>query len=337
MPLIIVRDDITTMQVDAIVNAANESLLGGGGVDGQIHSAAGPQLLNECRLLNGCPTGSAKITKGYNLPTRHIIHAVGPVWQGGNSGEKQLLQGAYRAALLLAKEYKAESIAFPLISSGIYGYPKAEALDAATEEITRFLENEDMTVYLAVFDKEALMASLRRFPDIQQFIDDSYVEARPDTPRSRRMIEWRGEEDSLPSLASVAMEKQADYTLQHEPLASFLEQKEEGFSAMLLRLIDERGMTDAACYKKANIDRKLFSKIRSDPDYHPSKTTAVAFAIALEMGEEEARGLLGAAGYALSRSSLFDMIIYYFIQRGHYRIHDINEALFAYDQVLLGA
>ncbi len=352
MPLKIVRNDITKMQVDAIVNAANTSLLGGGGVDGCIHRAAGPELLKECRKLGGCPTGWAKITGAGKLPCKYVIHAVGPVWRGGAQGEKALLSSCYRTSLELARDHKCGSVAFPLISSGIYGYPKDQALQVATDTIGAFLQEHDMTVYIVVFDKDAFRIGAERFAEIQSYIDDHYAEIHTDIRRRPMPQDFmplypsmqaakpmhrapkRTEDKVIPEISAPVVSDEITYALS---LEEELEMLDESFTEMLLRKIDERGMTDAACYKKANIDRKLFSKIRKNKHYKPSKPTALAFAVALELPLEETKELLMKAGYALSHSSKFDVIVEYFIRKGIYNIFEINEVLFAFDQSLLGA
>ena len=323
MPLQMVRNDITTMKVDAIVNAAKNSLLGGGGVDGAIHRAAGPELLEECRTLGGCPTGQAKITKGYRLPAQYVIHTVGPIWRGGDYGERELLISAYRSSLELALEYGCQTVAFPLISSGAYGYPKDQALKVAVDTIGDFLLCHDMTVYLVIFDRAAYTIGGKLFSNIAAYIDDHYVDEHTQSHRDM-------------SLEAEPMEAQLWCASAPLSLDEALGQLDESFSQMLLRKIDERGITDAQCYKKANIDRKLFSKIRSDIHYKPSKPTAMAFAIALELPLDEAWELLQKAGFAFSHASKFDIIVEYFIAHQNYNIFEINEALFAFDQSLLG-
>ena len=349
MPLQIVRNDITKMKVDAIVNAANSSLLGGGGVDGCIHRAAGPELLAECKTLGGCETGSAKITGAGKLPCKYVIHAVGPRWLGGKRGERDQLISCYRTSLALAKDKECETVAFPLISSGIYGYPKDQALRIAIDTISEFLLENDMTVYIVIFDKKAYQISEKLFSDIAEYIDDNYVDEHTDdySERLRRLNVFQEKELICEASVSEEADDEIDMLITAAPMAApskkakslddALGQIDESFSEMLLRKIDEFGMTDAECYKKANIDRKLFSKIRSDKLYKPSKPTAIAFAVALELSLEETRDMLMKAGFALSHSNKFDIIIEYFIENENYNVFEINEALFAFDQSLLGA
>jgi len=343
MPLEIVRSDITKMTVDAIVNAAKESLLGGGGVDGCIHRAAGPELLAECRTLGGCKTGDAKITKAYCLPCKYVIHTVGPVWNGGQYGEKEKLISCYRTSLVLAKEHKCETVAFPLISSGIYGYPKNQALRVAVDTIGEFLMENDMTVYIVIFDRAAYQISGKLFADIAEYIDDHYVDEHTDSRRERlrrlNRLESRASkvcEDAAPDFMAAPCAPMA-MSVASGSLNDMLDELDAGFSETLLKLIDRTGKKDSEIYKKANVDRKLFSKIRNNPDYKPSKATAIAFAIALELDLEETKDFIARAGFALSRSSKFDVIIEYFIKQKNYDVFAINEALFAFDQSLLGA
>lgn len=321
MSFFIVRNDITRMYTDAIVNAANNSLLGGDGVDGAIHRAAGPELLEECKALGGCKTGEAKITKGYNLPAKYIIHTVGPVWRGGQYGEEKLLISCYTESLSLAVRNHCSSIAFPLISAGAYGYPTEDAVRVATDTIRDFLQKEDMDVYLVVFDQESLTASKRLFDDVREYIGNHYVwtNFRP-LARNREVFPYE-------DIHACKAHRSLDETLKHP---------DESFSQMLFRLIARKGMTDVECYKKANIDRKVFSRIRNGVEYHPSKTTAVAFAFALELSFQEAKRLIEAAGYSLTRNNKFDLIVEYFLVHGKYDIIEINEVLFEFEQKLLG-
>lgn len=351
MPLQLIRADITKMEVDAVVNAANSTLLGGGGVDGAIHSAAGPELLRECRALGGCETGQAKITLGYKMPCKYIIHTVGPVWHGGKENEENLLYSCYSNSLSLAAEKGCESIAFPLISSGIYGYPKAQALGVATRAIRDFLEknDDDVLVYIVIFDKTAFEVSSSFFGKIEQRINDFEVEQA----ELRDISYGRREHGNLlnkPGIFQAKAQKKKNSLSSEKgglcassPIifaeAAALPEPEfaldESFSEMLLRKIDEKGLSDPQCYKKANVDRKLFSKIRSDSKYRPSKQTALALAIALELPPNEIAEMLTKAGYALSPSVLSDVIIKSCIEQGEYDIFKINEILFKYDQKIL--
>jgi len=362
MPFEMIRNDITKMKVDAIVNAANRSLLGGGGVDGAIHRAAGPELLEECRTLGGCETGEAKITRGYRLPARYVIHTVGPVWHGGEYGEKELLSACYLHSLELAAAYRCESVAFPMISAGAYGYPGDQAMAVAVETITRFLLEHDLMVYLVVFGHTEFLTGKKLFRDVQEYIDDVYAAShvRKNVENIREKL-WRENEadaldlDLLLSVqqregesfggcpptaapaAAPAAHPAAAQAASGPDWNDLLKQTDEGFSRTLLRMIDERGMTDVQCYKKANVDRKLFSKIRSNPEYKPSKPTVMAFAAALELTLPEARKLLNKAGFSLTRSSKFDLILEYCIKHRIYDVMEINEVLFAFDQPLLGS
>lgn len=314
MPFSIVLGDITQQAVDAIVNAANPTLLGGGGVDGCIHRAAGPELLAECRTLGGCRTGEAKLTKGYRLPANYVIHTVGPIWQGGGQGERQLLESCYRNALELAIGHNLESVAFPLISAGVYGYPKGEALKIAVSTIGGVLERFDLDVRLVLYRKE-------------EFVPDRAL-----TEGIERYLQRK--EDFACAAYSVRMPRAAFCM---PPDLNGIEKRiGKSFSEYLLAKIDEKGLSDVECYRRANVDRKLFSKIRSNPDYHPQKNTALAFAVALRLNYGETQELLRTAGYTLSDSSKSDLIVGYFIERGEFDIYRINEALFGFDQKLLG-
>jgi len=339
MPLNIIRNDITKMSVDAIVNAANTELMAGGGVCGAIFTAAGVEKLQAaCYKLAPIETGEAVITKGYSLPAKYIIHAAGPVYKDGRQNEETLLRSCYIKSLNIAKKHGCDSIAFPLISSGIYGYPKDEALDVATSTISEWLMDNDMDVSLVVFDKAAFMLSSELHGDVKSFIDQNYVDER-NRHFARRRYQPADEIETfdgadffaepLSTVASVVGYQQSSKD-------NIIANLDEPFSATLLKIIDSKGKTDVEVYKRANLDRKHFSKIRKGKGYMPSKKTVVALAIALELSLTETRNLLERAGFALSRSVVFDVIIEYFIVNKKYNIFDINNVLFEYDQPLLG-
>jgi len=340
MPFTIVRQDITKLKVDAIVNAANTELQMGGGVCGAIFIAAGAaQLQAACAKLAPIQTGEAVITPGFALPAKYVIHAAGPVYRNWDKEQSErLLRAAYTNSLKRAVENKCESIAFPLISSGIYGYPKEEALCVAVSAIQDFLANHELDVRLAVFDKSSFIVSRELLGAVESYIDEHYVA----THHIRRREFLDVEREAL----SEAEERVAKYgellfeDLLRAPSAGALEDLigslDESFSRMLLRLIDARGMTDVEVYKRANLDRKLFSKIRNNKEYRPSKRTAVALAVALKLSLEETNDLLERAGYALSHAVKFDVIVEYFIANGMCDVFEINQVLFEYDQPLLG-
>lgn len=482
MPFEFVRNDITKLRVDAIVNAANSSLLPGGGVCGAIFSAAGhANMAAACKRIGHCGVGQAVITGGYALPAKYVIHTVGPIWQGGKQNEAALLKCCYIASLRLAARYGCRSIAFPLISSGVYGYPKAEAMRIAVSAFQEFLVKHEMQIYLVLFDQKAVFLSETLQSDLRSYIDDHYVDThllerqlRTDSAAYRRQMEEQDamasflnfislysdfsfQEQKIPSFSvqpeatntepastqafeqesakpspdfgntfsslyflwkqsssysgrqpgalrtsppretgepvadnawdespsyrsaspsfpvspavnvptaaafqtveaenlvnlpddksplktenledaiSITSAASSKFVAEKPSLKDLLSRLDESFSRMLLRLIDEKGLTDVEVYKRAHIDRKLFSKIRRD-GYNPSKQTAIALAVALRLDLNETQELLNRAGYSLSHSSKFDVIVEYFIKEGIYDIYKINEALYDYEQRLL--
>jgi O-acetyl-ADP-ribose deacetylase (regulator of RNase III)/transcriptional regulator with XRE-family HTH domain len=341
MPFTIVRQDITKMKVDAIVNAANTNLQMGGGVCGAIFKAAGAAKLQvACNNLAPIKTGEAVITPGFDLPSKFVIHAAGPVYRNQNAEQcEKLLRSAYMESLRLAIENDCESIAFPLISSGIYGYPKDEALKVATSVIQDFLVDHDIDVTLVVFDKTAFIVSRELLGAVESYIDENYVDTHK--IKRRKLLEV---EHQVISVADERDDKYNKPILEDmfapvgapSPLDDLVGNLDESFSRMLLRLIDAKGMTDVEVYKRANLDRKLFSKIRNNKGYMPSKRTAIALAVALKLSLDETDDLLRRAGYALSHAVKFDVIVEYFITNCNYDIFEINEVLFEYDQPLLG-
>ena len=391
MPFEIVRNDIVNMSVDAIVNTANPRPQIGYGVDAGIHRKAGPKLLEARKKIGKIRVGDAAITPAFDLPARYVIHTVGPVWQDGSHSEEKLLRSCYQRSLKLAKRYRCRSVAFPLISTGNYGFPKPLALQIAMNTISEFLLNNEMQVYLVVFSRDAFQLSEKLFQGVSSFIDENYIrektlqqygfegegEGIADLQERiiRERISRRQEDtacysaapcetmaappESLPeqteNTARINAIPCAPMAAQLEPqmakqenrgfsfrkakpsLAQLLAETDAGFSETLLKLIDRTGKKDSEIYTKANISRQHFSKIRNNPDYKPTKTTAIALALALELDLEQTRDLIGRAGYALTNSSKFDVIIMYFIREKNYNLFDINAALFEFDQSLLGA
>lgn len=392
MPFEIVRNDIVNMSVDAIVNTANPRPQIGYGVDAGIHRKAGPGLLEARKKIGDIRVGDAAITPAFDLPAKYVIHTVGPVWQDGRHNEEKLLHSCYERSLKLAKRYRCQSIAFPLISTGNYGFPKPLALQTAMKAISEFLRDNEMQVYLVVFSRDAFQLSEKLFRGVSSFIDENYIrektlqqygledegEGVADLQEriireriSRRQMEDTACFDEAPWEAMAeppeSSPEQTENTVRYNAmpcapmaarrgsgtakpenrvfsfhkakpsLAQLLAETDAGFSETLLKLIDRTGKKDSEIYTKANLSRQHFSKIRNNPDYKPTKSTAIALALALELDLEQTRDLIGRAGYALTNSSKFDVIIMYFIREKNYDLFDINAALFEFDQSLLGA
>lgn len=380
MPFQIIRNDITKVRADAIVNTANPDPVFAGGTDAAVYRAAGEEdLLAERKKIGFIHPGEAAVTSAFALQAKYIIHTVGPVWKGGNQGEYETLASCYRKSLLTALHLGCQSIAFPLISAGVYGFPRDKALEIALREISDFLEDSEMEVTLVVFDRESFRLSSGLVANVGQYIDENYVFMMQDeeyaidnsSPERKDRARRRG---SLPGAASkrrkllkeqaadpLLMEHFAEYDSNVYPapshgsmaghsldaaagpprpqrsLQDVMSQVGESFQQCLLRMIDERGLTDAQVYKRANIDRKLFSKIRCNPDYTPRRKTIISLAVALELNIDEMTDLLLKAGIALSPGNKFDLIIRYCVENRIYDSMTINAILFDYDQPLLGA
>lgn len=346
MPFQIVRNDITKMNTQAVVNCANEYLMPTGGVSSAIFNAAGMDYVSaDCRRIGKCKTGMSVITRGYNL-CPYIIHTAGPVWHGGLRGEKRKLKSCYESALQLAFDNGITSIAFPLISAGSFGFPKKQAIDIATQVIGSSPYLADIDVYLCLFDDDAVTIAAK-YQRVKAYIDNNYVSehfisCRPVSASFEECDTVNDAGQSARFCPPASTQQMQSAPVQYQPyipmhsIEDMLKTVDESFSRSLLRLIDEKGLKDSDVYKKANIDRKLFSKIRNNVDYRPKKNTVIAFAIALELNISETNALLGKAGYILSHSSKADIIIEFFIKNRNYNIFEINEALFAFDQSLLG-
>lgn len=322
MPLWLQNEDITKIQCDAIVNPSDFFFSGLGGADRAIHTAAGPALDEECRTLPFLHTGTVAVTDGYNLPCRYIIHTEGPIWQGGDQDEAVLLRSCYINALLKAGSMGLTSVAFPLISSGTFGFPKDKVLRIAIDAVTDYFEicEDEPEVTICICHKDAYTLSCELA--LKEYLDGRSPAA--DTEFTRLCLDPYDSEPFTPSPAFG------------EELSDWIKRQDDSFPVMLGKLIDMRGMKDSHCYKKANIDRRVFHRIMTAPGYHPSKNTVLCFAVALELTVEETEQLLRSAGYSLSRSSKSDLIVEFHIANGIYNIHEINAALYQYDQECLG-
>ena len=328
MPFSIIRNDITQVRADAIVNTANPGPLIGAGTDAMIHEKAGPRLLAARQRIGNIAPGSAALTPAYRLPAKYVIHTVGPIWQGGGQGEEALLRSCYDRSLALALEKGCKSVAFPLISAGNYGFPREKALQIAIAAFSAFLMEQDMQLYLVVFDRDSFRLSEKLFPSVTSYIDEHYIALHQPKAFPRGAYTSR----------SLRMEREDACTEKAMPLSleDMLRQEDAGFTETLLKRIDQTGKKDSEIYKKANLSKQHFSKIRNNPHYKPTKATAIALALALELDLEETKDLIGRAGYALTNSSKFDLIVRFFIESRNYNIIEINLVLYEFDQPLLG-
>lgn len=405
----IVRNDITKIKADAIVNTANPEPIYSAGTDSAVYIAAGAEkLLEERKKIGRIAEGDVAVTPAFDLDAKYIFHTVGPIWQGGDYGEKETVSKCYLNCLNKAKELELESIAFPLLATGTYGFPKADALLIATSVFSSFLAENELEITLVVFDNESFALSDKIFAGVDQFIDENYVDEKTSEEYSYEHLvgaagamacaaasaagpaaepaeyiadecaeepaEVRDEEEAIelrrarrrelierdrkerrglfglrnkaavaecaaPPVAAEDGDRNRSTAKAAAPrsLEDVVKNVSETWQESLLRMITEKGYTDTEVYKRANVDRKLFSKIRSNKDYQPKKNTAVAFALALRLNLDETKDFLMRAGYAFSPSSKFDLIIEYSIDHGVYDLMLINCALFDHDQPLLGA
>lgn len=336
MPFEIVRNDITNMQVDAIVNAASRYPRVGAGVDMAVHKKAGPKLLEARKEIGYIAPGSAAITPAFGLNADYVIHAATPTWTDGLQGEEKLLRQTYDMCLKLAVKHHCDSIAFPLLASGNHGFSKDKALEVAIAAFSSFLLQQDMHIYLVVFGKESVVLSKKLVQRIQSYIDDRYVDAY-----EQAMFSQAAESRCIPT-NSRRVREERDFCMpaakapSPKSLGEFLKTKDAGFTETLLSLIEKSGEKNSTIYKRANLSKQLFSKIINDPDYKPTKPTAIALALALRLDLAATNDLIGRAGYTLTSSSVFDLIIQYFIQEKQYNIVEINLALYEFDQVPIG-
>ena len=368
MPFRVIRNDITKVEADAIVNTANPAPVIGGGTDYAIHRAAGPELLEARRKIGPIAVGCCAATPAFRLPARYVLHTVSPYWVDGNHGEEALLRRSYDAALAMAAELGCRSAAFPLMAAGTYGFPQEVALAVAIGAFTDFLMDHELQIDLVLFNARAFGLAGSLFDDLKSYIDENYVRERTEeeyrigtlphlnasAPMARRPRERRGfprrreaerEEtvgasipleapETMPFDAPAAMPPGAPEEVPHtagyaaSSLDDFLRQHEKTFSEYLLDLLREREGKDSEVYKRAEVSKQLFSKILNNRNYQPTKSTVLQLAIGLQLDLPQTRKLLEKAGYALTRSSKTDLVVQYYIERKIYSVTFINEALY---------
>lgn len=328
------------MRCDAIVNTANTKPIIGSGCDYAVYKAAGKRRLSEYREKNigEVPEGDVFLTPGFRLPAHYIIHAVSPHYIDGVHGEEEKLRDCYRKSLSLAWEQQCRSIAFPVISTGSFGYPKEEGIRIAADEIQAFLQNHEMLIYLVVFDAQSARYGKRFDKDLQAYIDENYVGAKHHEEYSIQTMALRRdlddesfspyendlyEDDLYEEDSDEDSEEENEFTELHESkLEERMKHLSDSFSEYLLYLIEEKGMTNADVYKRALVDKKTFSKIKNHADYHPQKMTAMCLCMGAKLNLDETRDLLTRAGYALSPCDKTDIIFSYFIEN---QIYDMIE------------
>ncbi len=342
MPFQIVRNDITKMHVDAIVNTASPMPGYGAGIDTAVYEAAGvKELLGKRHEIGVIERGHAVITDGFKLPAKYIIHTVGTAWQGGAYGEEEVIRDCYRSVFRVAEENDIRSLAIPLLASGCYGFPKGIALRIALSETEAFMADHDLELFLVVFDEKTFSLSSELYGDIDAYINDNYVKekASEEYAHSRRKVCAK---QFLPApafagkgAADVSM-MAFDAPVAEKSLDDVVKNLDKTFMELVFSFADERGMTDVEVQKKANLDRKAFSKLKCGTTKNPSKSTALALAVALELSLDDTKDLLSRAGLALSPCSKQDVIVQYFIEREAYDIYEINVALFEHGEPLLG-
>lgn len=369
MPFKIVRNDLTKMQVDVIVNTANEAPIYSTGTDTAVYKAAGEvELLRERKKIGYMNEGDVAITPGFKLPAKYIIHAVSPCYIDGTFDEEKRLRDCYRKSLQLAAQYECKSIAFPLIATGSFGYPKEEGMRIALDEINAFLMKQEMLVYLVVFDTKATQLGLNLYPDLEAYIDHNYVcdkreeeygdryfgSVRKEDPGYDAYRRQRDELEEKLKCAPRKMQKEEPSSALDEYIEmnsicesshmsddeyyDFLEENESAleermlhisdtFQEYLMYLIQTKGFTNAEVYKRAIVTKKLFSKIKLNPNYHPDKATAMRLCVGAKLNLDETKDLLARAGYALSPCDKRDIIFSFFIERNVFDMIEIDIAL----------